>query len=26
VALVRERTKPTERTPPGGEGSANFCG
>jgi hypothetical protein len=26
VALVRERTIPTERPPPGGEVSANFCG
>ena len=26
VALVRERTIPTERPPPVGEGSANFCG
>ena len=26
VALVRERTIPTERTPPVGEVSANFCG
>ena len=26
VALVRERTIPTERPPPVGEVSANFCG
>jgi hypothetical protein len=26
VALVRERTIPTERSPPVGEVSANFCG
>ena len=26
VALVRERTIPTERPPPVGEISANFCG
>jgi len=26
VALVRERTIPTERPQPVGEGSANFCG
>jgi len=26
VALVRERTIPTERPPPIGEVSANFCG
>jgi hypothetical protein len=26
VALVRERTTPTERPPPVGEVSANFCG
>ena len=26
VALVRERTIPTERLPPVGEVSANFCG
>ena len=26
VALVRERTKPTERPSPVGEVSANFCG
>ena len=26
VALVRERTIPTERPPPVGEFSANFCG
>jgi len=26
VALVRERTIPTERPPPVGEASANFCG
>jgi len=26
VALVRERTVPTERPPPVGEVSANFCG
>jgi len=26
VALVRTRTIPTERTPPVGEVSANFCG
>ena len=26
VALVRERTIPTERPPPFGEVSANFCG
>ena len=26
VALVRERTIPTERPPPVGELSANFCG
>ena len=26
VALVRERTMPTERPPPVGEVSANFCG
>ena len=26
VALVRERTIPTERPPPVGEDSANFCG
>jgi hypothetical protein len=26
VALVRERTKPTEQPPPVGEVSANFCG
>ena len=26
VALVRKRTIPTERTPPVGEVSANFCG
>ena len=26
VALVRERTIPTERPPPDGEVSANFCG
>ena len=26
MALVRERTIPTERPPPVGEGSANFCG
>jgi hypothetical protein len=26
MALVRERTVPTERPPPVGEVSANFCG
>ena len=26
VALVREQTIPTERPPPVGEVSANFCG
>jgi hypothetical protein len=26
VALVREQTIPTERQPPVGEVSANFCG
>jgi hypothetical protein len=26
MALVRERTIPTERPPPVGEVSANFCG
>jgi len=26
VALVRKRTIPTERPPPVGEVSANFCG
>ena len=26
VTLVRERTTPTERPPPVGEVSANFCG
>ena len=26
MALVRERTIPTERSPPVGEVSANFCG
>jgi hypothetical protein len=26
VAVVRERTIPTERPPPVGEVSANFCG
>jgi len=26
VALVRERTIPTEQPPPVGEVSANFCG
>ena len=26
VAVVREQTIPTERPPPVGEGSANFCG
>ena len=26
VALVRDRTMPTERPPPVGEVSANFCG
>ena len=26
VALFRERTTPTERPPPVGEVSANFCG
>jgi len=26
MALVRERTIPTERPPPVGEFSANFCG
>jgi len=26
VALVRERTIPTERPPPVGEVSVNFCG
>jgi len=26
VALARARTIPTERTPPVGEASANYCG